>query len=219
MAIRKISIGIAVVVVVAGGLLAGAWFTLGGGKPSSPSSQPNDTATKAKNEAPPPDPTKHGYSEISFAKQMIVYNQQAIDLANIAQHGGGDADTQKIAAEVIATHSKAADQYAAWLKEWNETYLSLSDFPRSDDHDGYPTNPGMPKVSELDKMTAMPAAEKEKEFLRLILQLHEGVLEHIDVRADEIQYGEMKNYLATDKAHYSQEVKSIKDLRHAKGQH
>ena len=29
----------------------------------------------------------------------------------------------------------------------------------------------------------------------------------------------MKDYLATDKAHYSQEVKSIKDLRHARGQH
>lgn len=58
MAIRKISIGIAVVVVVAGGLLAGAWFTLGGGKPSSPSSQPNDTATKAEKSEQKPEKAK-----------------------------------------------------------------------------------------------------------------------------------------------------------------
>lgn len=217
--LRKISIGIAVVVVVLGGLLAGAWFTLGGGKPSSPSSQPNNTGAKAKNEAPPPDPTKHGYFEISFAKQMIIYNQQAVDLANIVQHGGSDKETQDLADEVMVTHGKAADRYATWLREWNETYSNLSDFPRSDDHDGYPTSPGMPRVVELDKMTAMSAAEKEKEFLRLILKLHEGVLEHINTTGDNIQYGEMKDYLVTDKAHYSQEIKSIKDLRHARGQH
>ena len=216
MAIRKISIGVVGGVIVIG-LLAGAWFMLGG-KPSSPSLQANEAA-KIENETPPPDPTKHSYFEINFAKQMIIYNQQAVDLANIVQHGGSDKEVQDLAGEVIAAHGKAADQYATWLREWNETYLSLSDFPRSDDHDGYPTNPGMPRVVELDKMAAMSAAEKEKEFLRLILKLNEGVLEHINTTGDNIQYGEMKDYLATDKAHYSQEIKSIKDLRHARGQH
>lgn len=62
---------------------------------------------------------------------MIIYNQQAVDLANIVQHGGSDKEVQDLAGEVIAAHGKAADQYATWLREWNETYLSLSDFPRS----------------------------------------------------------------------------------------
>lgn len=145
MAIRKISIGVVGGVIVIG-LLAGAWFMLGG-KPSSPSPQANEAA-KIENETPPPDPTKHSYFEINFAKQMIIYNQQAVDLANIVQHGGSDKEVQDLAGEVIAAHGKAADQYATWLREWNETYLSLSDFPRSDDHDGYPTNPGMPRVVE-----------------------------------------------------------------------
>lgn len=168
---------------------------------------------------PPSDPTKYGYGEISFAKQMIIYNQQATELASIAQHGEVSVDSKELTDEVIATHGKAADRYAKWLNEWNEDYLSLSDFSREDGHDGYPTSSGMPTVKELDKMVTMPAIEKNKEFLRLLLQLHEGVLEYMDMFGDEVQYKEMKDYLATDKAHYSQQVKSIKDLQHTKGQH
>ena len=106
MAIRKISIGVVGGVIVIG-LLAGAWFMLGG-KPSSPSPQANEAA-KIENETPPPDPTKHSYFEINFAKQMIIYNQQAVDLANIVQHGGSDKEVQDLAGKVIAAHGKAAD--------------------------------------------------------------------------------------------------------------
>ena len=172
-----------------------------------------------KTTTPPPDPTKYGYVEISFAKQMIIYNQQATGLANTAQHGEVSDDSKKLTDEVIATHGKAADRYAKWLNEWNEDYLSLSDFPRADGHDAYPTNSGMPTVSELDKMATMPANEKGKEFLRLLLQLHEGVLEYMGMFGDEVQYKEMKDYLATDKAHHNQQVKSIRDIQRRKGQH
>ena len=66
---------------------------------------------------------------------------------------------------------------------------------------------------ELDKLTTMTAAEKEKEFLRLLLQLHEGALEYIDMRSGQIQYGEMKSYAANDKAHYERKIQSIKNLQ------
>ena len=215
MSTRKISVGILVAVV---GIVAGIWFTLGGGKlPGSSHQSNNDTTNEAKVTTPPSDPTKYGYSEISFAKQMIIYNQQATELANIAQHGEVSDDSKELTDEVITTHGKTADRYAKWLNEWNEDYLSLSDFPREDGHDGYPTSSGMPTVKELDKMATMPAIEKDKEFLRLSLQLHEGVLEYIGMFGDEVQYKEMKDYLATDKAHYSQEIKSIKDLQRTKG--
>ena len=218
MAIRKISIGILVVLAIAG-LLAGVWwFVLGGNKLSSTTPKPDDSTTTTDNAtAPPADPTKHDYFEVSTAKQMIIYNQQAVELANIAQHGEADADMKKLTDEVIATHGKAAEQYAKWLNEWNESYLSLSDFPREDGHDAYPTNPGMPKVMELDKLTTMTAAEKEKEFLRLLLQLHEGALEYIDMRSGQIQYREMKSYAANDKAHFERKIQSIKNLQTTKG--
>jgi len=215
--IRKIGVGILVAVAVVS-IVAGAWFTLGGGKlPGSSHQSNNDTTNEAKVTTPPTDPTKYGYSEISFAKKMIIYNQQATELASIAQHGEVSVDIKELADKVIATHGKAADRYAKWLNEWNEDYLSLSDFPREDGHDGYPTSSGMPTVKELDKMATMPAIEKDKEFLRLLLQLHEGVLANMEMFGDEVQYKEMKDYLATDKAHYSQEIKSIKYLQRTKG--
>jgi uncharacterized protein (DUF305 family) len=218
-AIRKTSIGILFAVVVAC-IIAGIWFMLSGGKLLGSSPQlNNDTAITGKTNTPPSDPTKYGYGEISFAKQMIIYNQQATELGNIAQHGEVSADIKKFTDEVVATHGKTTDRYAKWLNEWNENYLNLSDFPREDGHDAYPTTMGMPTVKELDKMATMPAGEKDKEFLRLLLQLHEGVLEYMDTFDDDVQYKEMKDYLAIDKAHYAQEVKSIKDLQHTQGQH
>lgn len=193
---------------------------LGGGKLLGSSPQlNNDTAITGKTNTPPSDPTKYGYGEISFAKQMIIYNQQATELGNIAQHGEVSADIKKFTDEVVATHSKAADRYAKWLNEWGEDYLNLSDFPRKDEHDAYPTTSGMPTVAELDKMATMSGSEKNEEFLRLLLQLHDGVLSYMDMFGDEVQYKEMKDYLAIDKAHYAQEVKSIKDLQYTKGQH
>lgn len=219
MAIRKTSIGILFAVVVAC-IIAGIWFMLSGGNLFGPSSQSNkDTTSVDKTTTPPSDPTKYGYGEISLAKQMIIYNQQATELASIAQHGEVSADMKKLTDEVLATHSKAADRYAKWLNEWSEDYLSLSDFPREDGHDGYPTSSGMPTVAELDKMATMSGSEKNEEFMRLLLQLHEGVLEYMDMFGDEVQYKEMKDYLAIDKAHYAQEVKSIKDLQDTQGQH
>jgi len=217
--VRRISIAILAVVATVS-VIAGAWFTLGGGKLLSSSYQSNnDTTENGKNITPPSDPTKYGYSEISFAKQMIIYNQQATGLANIAQHGEVSDDSKELTDEVMATHGKTADRYAKWLNDWDEDYLSLSDFPREDGHDGYPTSSGMPTVKELDKMATMPANEKGKEFLRLLLQLHEGVLEYMGMFGDEVQYKEMKDYLATDKAHHNQQVKSIRDIQRRKGQH
>ena len=69
MAIRKISIGILDVLAIAG-LLAGVWwFVLGGNKLSSTTPKPDDSTTTTDNAtAPPADPTKHDYFEVSTAK-------------------------------------------------------------------------------------------------------------------------------------------------------
>lgn len=214
-AIRKISIVIFAVTVILG-ILTSLWFTLGGDQ--SPGASPlEEDIAEVKEETPPLDPSVHNYSDISLARQMVIYNQQAIELATIVQQDTADEDIAKLAEDTAAIHGKAAVQYAMWLKEWNESYMNLSDFPREDDHDAYPTSPGMPRVAELDKMIAMSGSDREREFLRLILQLHKGVLEQLDLAADRIQYGEMKNYIATDKAHYSQEAESITSLIRTKG--
>lgn len=205
---RKTILFIATLIIIG---VAGAWYFLG----KTPAAAP--TQGTVQEPEPSLDPTKHGYFDVSTAKQMIIYNQQAIELSDIAQHGETDADIQKLAEKVATAHNNAAEQYAKWLNDWNEPYLSLSDFPREDGHDAYPTNPGMPKVAELDKATTMSTADKEKEFLRLLLQLYEGTLEYIDMRSDQIQYGEMKKYAVAEKTYYEQEIQSIKNLQKAKG--
>lgn len=217
MTVRKISISILVVAVTAG-ILGGVWFVLSDGKLLSvPSVSSEDTAQADNPPAPPSDPNKYDYFEISAAKQMVIYDQQAVELANIMQHGEVSSSIREVADEVIATHGKSAERYAQWLNEWGESYFNLSDFQRYDGHDAYPTMPGMPKVVELDTLVAMSTTEKEAEFLRLLLQLHEGALGHINMVSRTIQYKEMKDCIANDKAHYERKIQSIKDLQKTKG--
>lgn len=214
---KKISIGIlgvgAVAVIVAGSLMF-----LNSDKASSPPQSDEGTKQDKPKPQPPPDPTKHSYSDTDFARKMIVYNQQAMELANLVQHGGSDSDVSALAKEITETHGRTADKYANWLKGWGETYQNLSDFPKTDGHDAYPTFTGLAAAYELQKMTEMSKDELEKEFVRLILQHHEGALEHIkNMGGDKLQYGEMKEFLKTDTEHYTKEVKSITNLKDTKG--
>ena len=214
---KKISIGILGVGVVAAAI-TGSLVFLNKDKASSPPQSENSVKEYKPKPQPPPDPKQHSYMAPDVARKMIGYNQQATELANLVQHGGSDSDVLALAKEITETHGRTADKYANWLKEWGETYQNLSDFPQTDGHDAYPTFTGLAAAYELQKMTEMSKAELEKEFVRLILQHHEGALEHIkNMGGDNLQYGEMKEFVKTDTEHYTKEVKSITDLKNAKG--
>lgn len=211
---KKISIGIVGIGVVA--IVAGGTFVaLNSNKASSPPSS-GSSENKAASE-PPPDPKKHSYMDIDFARKMIIYNQQATELANLVQHGGGDVAVLVLAKEVATTHGQTAERYAKFVTGWGETYTNLSDFPQTDGHDAYPTSPGLATAYELANMTDMPKAEKEKEFVRLILKHHQGAVEYAKTMGDTLQYGELKDYLKTDTDHYNKEIKSINELQKTKG--
>lgn len=210
-----ISIASLIVLAIVGNLF-GLWATL---NRSNSSDAPQSSENSAKTDAattPPLDPNEHGYFDSSLAKQMVIYNQQASELANIVRQDAADERIKEFANEMMVTHDQSAKQYASWLEIWNETYFNLSYFPRKDDHDAYPTNPGMPRVAELDSMLAMAVADKEKEFLRLSLQLHEGILDYMNMTERDIQYGEMRDYIKTDKTHYIDEIAAIKNLQQIK---
>jgi uncharacterized protein (DUF305 family) len=62
-------------------------------------------------------PTFSGDADIDFMKQMLTHHQAAIDMAKVALANGKDADTKKMAQEIIAAQEKEIATIDAWLKK------------------------------------------------------------------------------------------------------
>lgn len=58
-----------------------------------------------------------GDADIDFMKQMRTHHQAAIDMAKVLLANGKDADTKKLAQEIIAAQEKEIATIDAWLKK------------------------------------------------------------------------------------------------------
>jgi len=57
-----------------------------------------------------------GDADIDFMKQMRPHHQAAIDMAKVLLANGKDAETKKLAQEIIAAQEKEIATIDAWLK-------------------------------------------------------------------------------------------------------
>ncbi len=58
-----------------------------------------------------------GDADIDFMKQMRTHHQAAIDMAKVVLANGKDAETKKLAQDVIAAQEKEIATIDAWLKK------------------------------------------------------------------------------------------------------
>jgi uncharacterized protein (DUF305 family) len=62
-------------------------------------------------------PTYTGSADIDFMKQMRTHHQAAIDMAKVLLANGKDAETKKLAQQIIAAQEKEIATIDAWLKK------------------------------------------------------------------------------------------------------
>ena len=58
-----------------------------------------------------------GDADVDFMKQMRPHHQAAIDMAKVVLAHGKDADTKKLAQEIIVAQEKEIAMIDAWLKK------------------------------------------------------------------------------------------------------
>ena len=58
-----------------------------------------------------------GDADVDFMKHMRAHHQAAIDMANVVLANGKDADTKKLAQEIITAQQKEIATIDAWLKK------------------------------------------------------------------------------------------------------
>jgi uncharacterized protein (DUF305 family) len=152
--------------------------------------------------------------DADFAKKMIVHNQQGIQIADLAKERATNGQVRAVAAAISTELSAETEQYIAWLTEWKEVYLNLSDFPQMEGHDMYPTYPGMASLGELDALKGATGSSVDEQFLRLMVKHHEGADEMAkSIPVETMQFGKMIELRAKALKRQAEEVQTMKQLQ------
>lgn len=206
---KKLVIGAVIVAI----LVVATWLFFTTNKVASPPIK-KQTAVSNKEVEKPGNPNEHSFSDTSLARLMVLYNQQASELAAIVEQQAGDTEILALAKNTAVTHQQNTDKYVGLLNKWKESYSNLSDFPQYDGDDTYPTSPGLLRVAQIKAMSALPSEAKEIEFVNLMLLHHEGTLQYIqEIGMKGLQYGEMLSLVNADITHYKNEIKALKNLK------
>lgn len=162
---------------------------------------------------------EHDYQDVDFAKKMILVDQQTMQIAATGIQKASGAQIKDLATKIYQGSEADSRKYIAWLKEWNESYLNLSDFPEMEGHDMYPTFSGMMPLGEVRQLDGLSGADFDKAFLALLVKHHEGVIELQTGKTSEgsaVKYTEMIVLREENAQKQTEQIEQIKQLQKEK---
>lgn len=115
--------------------------------------------------------------DTDYVRKVLLNHQQAL---RIVEQAASRTTTPEIVAAVqtlLPRYQRVASEAQALLAQQGQTYQNLADYPEEDGHDMYPTNPGMATAAEVKQLETLEGAAFDDEFVRLLLQLHQGMQE------------------------------------------
>lgn len=206
---RKIVVTTVIVLMAGGAVLSWLVFQ------NQPAPAPESQTTGSFNENEKAlNPEEHNFTDIDFAKKMIIHNQQGIQMAEVARENAGDEEVRLLAGSISDSLSATTKQYINWLTEWNEQYLDLSYFPEVEGHDAYPTHPGMANLRDLHSLESATGNSVDELFLRLMIAHHEGAAEMANgVAFERMQFGEMISLKNETLKNQAEEIQKMKQLQ------
>lgn len=161
-----------------------------------------------------PNPNKHTFYDTDFAKKMVIHNQQGMLMSDLVANRSSNPELIQLAVEMQLEQGSTTSQYTALLKEWNEQYSNLEDFPEMDGHDMYPTHPGMAAAYQVSKLKTLSGVEFDKLFLQLTIEHHKGAIAMAqEVIGQRIAYWKMVKLRDSTVQKYSQNLTILRKLQ------
>ena len=145
---------------------------------------------------------QHNAADLTFAQQMIVHHQDAIETADLAPSRAASQQVKDLAVRIKAAQGPEIEQLQGWLPTWAAAMPKSSDVSSSDDTsgmdhgmtgmvtDGEMTSggasttmsmPGMMNAAEMQQLTDASGTEFDRLFLQQMIVHHQGALEMADV--------------------------------------
>lgn len=142
-------------------------------------------------------------ADAGFARDMTDHHAQAVEMALIAWQRSEDPEIQQIAYDITTTQQAQIGMMQGWLTEWGLS-LARSDAPMAwagDAMEGHDMGeieqpgdmPGMVSREQIDQLRTLDPAEMDQEFLRLMIEHHEGGVMMAEAGAELVEEDVLSN--------------------------
>jgi len=136
----------------------------------------------------------HNAADLSFAQQMIVHHQGAVEMADLAPSRAANQQVKDLAARIKAAQAPEIEQMTGWLDLWGASMSASAGASAADDGmggmdvggigaggemstgAGSGTMPGMMSDTQMQQLTASAGADFDRLFLQLMIVHHQGAI-------------------------------------------
>jgi uncharacterized protein (DUF305 family) len=109
-------------------------------------------------------------ADVSFAQNMIVHHQQAVEMADLAATRAANAEIKTIATQIKAAQQPEIDKMTGWLTTWSQPVTPAGG------HGGH-SMPGMMTTDDMNKLKAAKGAPFDRQFAQMMVDHHKGAIE------------------------------------------
>jgi uncharacterized protein (DUF305 family) len=122
-------------------------------------------------------------ADVTFAQQMIVHHQQAVEMAALAESKATDPQVKQLAAQIKAAQDPEIQTMTGWLTGWGKPTAAPSS-THGMDMSGSPTAmpdmgsmPGMMSDTDMAKLKAASGKAFDKQFCTMMIAHHQGAIQ------------------------------------------
>lgn len=109
-------------------------------------------------------------ADVSFAQNMIVHHQQAVEMADLAATRAANTEIKTLATQIKAAQQPEIDKMTGWLTAWGQPSVPAGG------HGGH-SMPGMMSTGDMDKLKGASGAAFDKHFAQMMIDHHNGAIE------------------------------------------
>ena len=111
---------------------------------------------------------------IGFLQDMKVHHAQAVAMSEIVHRRSSDRDLSYLAFDILSTQQGQIGIMSGWLEMYGAAQSAVGAPMTWMGHDG--PMPGMATPEQVAELNALPEAQMEQAYLRLMIEHHRGAL-------------------------------------------
>lgn len=111
----------------------------------------------------------HNDADVTFAQQMIMHHQQAVELAAFTEGRTANPAILELAKNIETAQQPEIDTFTEWLKNWGKPVM-----PEGHDPAGH--MPGMVDTPVLDRMKTLNGEAFDQLWLQSMIAHHQGAV-------------------------------------------
>lgn len=111
----------------------------------------------------------HNDADVTFAQQMIMHHQQAVEMSNLTEGRTTNTAVLELAKNIETAQQPEIDTFTQWLNTWGKPLMP-------EGHDAAGHMPGMVDTPVLDGMKKLNGEAFDQLWLQSMLAHHQGAI-------------------------------------------